>query len=392
MKNKKTFNLGLIATIICTIIFIWFSVRPGLMGTLHWHVGIKCAYIALFVIAALPVVFWILSTFIDKKALNILSRIFSIFSTSIWVIAYVALMILPRLKIDNTGLNLLHQNDPLPATKTADGMLAHYAFSSDPHWGSGNSNAEARTKIMQQIDSRDYDAFFCLGDISEVGMITSITQSAVDDMRDNLKNTKTLVIPGNHDFIVNGYPAFKQAFMQKGDKKYFRMDNGTVHMLFIFMVWDDVEFSKSQEKWLIKQLEDIPQEDTVIVCSHCYVTGSGYYDSAAGKNWGDIPGVIERLCPILEKYNVDIHLSGHNHFFEMLKKENVDYMILGSMGGKLDDNLIYQSPYTQWLNNTDFGWLDMKIYKNYIDLTVYKYDGTVLKTKQISTNQFNKEI
>ena len=35
MKNtdKKTFNLGIIAIVICAITFIWFSLRPGLMGT-----------------------------------------------------------------------------------------------------------------------------------------------------------------------------------------------------------------------------------------------------------------------------------------------------------------------------------------------------------------------
>ena len=385
IKNKKTFNLGLIASIVCAAIFIWFSVRPGLFGTFHWHVGIKCAYILLFVIAALPVLFWILSTFIDKKALNILSRIFSIFSMSLWIIIYIALMILPRLKIDNTGLNLLTQTDPLPAEKTADGALAHYAFSSDPHWGSSNSNDEARKKIMQQIDSRNYDAFFCLGDISEVGMIAPIMQSAVDDMRDNLKNTKTLVIPGNHDFIVNGYPAFKQAFMKKGDKKYFRMDNGSIHLIFLFMEWDDVEFSRSQEKWLIKQLEEIPQEETVIVLSHCYITGSGYWDSAAQKYWGDIPSVVKRLCPILEKYRVDLSLSGHNHFFEFLEKDSVDYMIIGGMGGKLDKNLEYSSPYSKWLDNDNFGWLDMKVFQGYLELTVYKYDGTVLTTKRVAT-------
>lgn len=385
IKNKKTFNLGLIASIVCAVIFIWFSLRPGLFGTFHWHVGIKCAYILLFVIAALPVLFWILSTFIDKKALNILSRIFSIFSMSLWIIIYVALMILPRLKIDNTGLNLLTQTDPLPAEKTADGAIAHYAFASDPHWGSSNSNDEARKKIMQQINSRDYDAFFCLGDISEVGMIAPIMQSAVDDMRDNLKNTKTLVIPGNHDFIVNGYPAFKQAFMKKGDKKYFRMDNGSIHLIFLFMEWDDVEFSRSQEKWLIKQLEEIPQEETVIVLSHCYITGSGYWDSAAQKYWGDIPSVVKRLCPILEKYRVDLSLSGHNHFFEFLEKDSVDYMIIGGMGGKLDKNLEYSSPYSKWLDNDNFGWLDMKVYPAYLELTVYKDDGTVLTTKRVAT-------
>ena len=386
MNNKKTFTLGLIASIVCTIIFIWFSLRPGLFGTFNWHVGIRCAYIVLCLTVVLPVLFFIISIFKNGKAINLLSRIFSIFSMCLWIIAYVALMILPRLPIDNSGLKLISQKETLPVSASSEnGLVAHYAFASDPHWGSGNSNAEARTKILQQIDERNYDAFFCLGDISDVGMISSIMQEAVNDMRDNLKNTRSLVIPGNHDFIVNGYPTFKQAFMQKGDKKYFRMDNGTLHMIFLFMEWDQTEFSKIQEKWLIKQLEEIPQEDTVIVLSHCYITGSGYWDSTANRFWGDIPGVVKRLCPILEKYNVDLHLSGHNHFFEFLEKDDVDYAIIGAMGGKLDEDLVYNSPYSKWLNNTDFGWLDMKVYNNYLELTVYKYDGTVLTTKRIAT-------
>ena len=390
MKNntdKKTFNLGIIAIALCIIIFLWFSFRPGLMGTLHWHQGICFAYYMLLLTAILPAIFFIINIFKTNKATTILSRIFSIFSMSLWVIIYVALMILPRLPLDNSGLNLFYQKDELPvSTNSAEkDLLAHYAFASDPHWGSGNSNAEARTKIMQQIDAGNYDAFFCLGDISEVGMVPPIMQSAVNDIRDNLKNTKSLIIPGNHDFIVNGYPCFKKAFMQKGDKKYFRMDNGTIHMIFLYMVWDDAELSKKEEKWLIKQLEEIPQEDTVIVLSHCYVLGSGYYDSAANKNWGDIPSVVKRVCPILEKYGVDLVLTGHNHFFEFLEKDDVDYMILGAMGGKLDKDLVYPSPYSTWLNNDDFGWVDMKVYKNYIELTVYKYDGAVLNKKKIAT-------
>ena len=385
--DKKTFGLGIVSIALCVILFIWFSCRPGLMGTLHWHEAIGYAYILLLLTALFPLIFFIINLLKNNKITTILSRVFSIFSMSLWIIIYVALMILPRLPIDNSGLNLLSQKESLPISKnTEDGEpLAHYAFASDPHWGSGNSNAEARTKIMKQIDSRNYDAFFCLGDISEVGMVPPIMQSAVNDIRDNLKNTKSLIIPGNHDFIVNGYPCFKNAFMQKGDKKYFRMDNGTIHMIFLYMVWDDAELSKKEEKWLIKQLEEIPQEDTVIVLSHCYVTGSGYFDSAANKNWGDIPSVIKRVCPIFEKYGVDLVLTGHNHFFEFLEKDNVEYMILGAMGGKLDKDLIYPSPYSTWLNNDDFGWVDMKVYKNFLELTVYKYDGTILNTKKIAT-------
>ena len=55
------------------------------------------------------------------------------------------------------------------------------------------------------------------------------------------------------------------------------------------------------------------------------------------------------------------------------------------MGGKLDKDLVYSSPYSKWLNNDDFGWLDMKVFESYLELTVYKYDGTVLNKKKIAT-------
>lgn len=385
-NNNKLRNLSLVSIVSTLMFFIWFTCRPGLLGTFHWHVGILCAYIFLCITAALPIIFGLLHFFKRTNTTKVLLKVFSIFSMTLWSLIFIGLTAIAAIPVDKKGYDFLTQDDTLPlSSKSDDGLIAHYAFSSDPHWGSGNSNEKARTNIMKNIDAADYDAFFCLGDISEVGMITSIYQNAVDDISTYLKSTPTLIMPGNHDGIVNGMPAFKKVFMNKNDELYFRMDNGQIHLLFIFMLWDDTEFSKKQEKWLIKQLEEIPQEDTVIVLSHCYVTGSGYWDSTAHKYWGDIPGVIKTICPILEKYNVDLSLSGHNHFFESLEKDDVSYMIIGSMGGKLDKDLIYKSPYSQWKNNTDFGYLDTKIYSDKIELTVYSDNGTSLYKKTVPT-------
>lgn len=381
MDNKKsnTLMLASISTIVSSIIFLWFTFRPGLIGTFHWHLEILAAYLGLLATVLLPAIFVIIYLIIDRKGTRRLSKFFSIFTMTLWCLIFAGLTVLANLPVDKKGLYQLNQTDTLPIAKK------HYAVTSDPHWGSGGANAEARSTILKNVDSRDYDAMFVLGDISEVGMITSIYQSAVDDIKANVKKTPVLLMPGNHDGIVNGIPAFKKTFMNKGDKMYYRLDNDNIHMIFLYILWDDAEFSKDQEKWLIEQLESIPQEDTVIVYSHCYVLGSGYYDTAAKKNWGDIPGVVNKLCPIFEKYNVDLVLTGHNHFFEALEKDGVDYMVLGSMGGKLDTDLVYNSPYSKWLNNTDYGWLDMKINDSTIDLTVYTYQNKPIYTKTIST-------
>lgn len=385
MDNKKrnAIILASISTIISCIVFLWFSFRPGLMGTFHWHVGIFGAYLGLLVTVILPALFLLVFLVVNKNGTRILSKTFSIFSMVLWILIFAGLTVLSFIPVKKDGLNQLYQTDELPVSEGK--LKAHYAFTSDPHWGAGTANAEARSKILQNIHENDYDALFILGDIAEIGMITSFYQDAINDMQENLKDTKVMILPGNHDGIVNGMPAFKRIFMNKNDKMYYRMDNDKIHIISLFMLWDDTEFSQKQEKWLVEQLESIPQEDTVIVLSHCYILGSGYYDDNAKKNWGDIPGVVNTLCPILEKYNVDLALNGHNHFFESLEKDGVNYMILGSMGGKLDEDLIYKSPYSKWINNTDFGWLDVKIYDGKTELTVISVDGKTLFKKSINT-------
>lgn len=384
---KKTSIFALVSSIICVAICIWFNSICGLIGTLHWHKDILAIDIVLIVTVFFPAIFFFINKLKTNKATTVLSYIFSVFSTVLWVGILCFLLISTSVKIDNSGLNIISTSEELPINQNHqwDEPIARYAFASDPHWGAGSSNSEARIDIMKSIENENYDGFFLLGDIAEFGVISSFFQEAVDDLSTYMPTTKKRVMPGNHDAIVYGLREFKSVFMEENDEFYYRLDNGKIHFLFLNMLWDTSEFTKKQEKWLISQLEEIPQDDTVVVLSHCYITGSGYWDEIAGKHWGDIPDVVDKLCPILEKYNVDLSLSGHNHFFECLEKDNVDYVILGAMGGVLDDDLIYSSPYSKWLNNTDFGWLDMKVYENYLELTVYNQYGKELHRKTVKT-------
>lgn len=389
MKNTltKTTTFGIFATIYSIIISIWFSNICGMLGTFHWHMLYRSIYITLMILTFVPLTAMVLRYFVSNKFTKFLVIFFSILIMVIWTGFFGALKGLTSVKIDNSGLNIIHQSEQLPArNRGQDEPLLHLAFASDPHWGSSRANKEARIKIMQTINSNsDYDGMFILGDIAEMGMLAGDVKYAVDELRTYLPDTRFRTIPGNHDAILNGLALYDSVFQVKGEKHHFRMDNGTVHFLFINMLWDTTELDKKQIKWLIKNLEEIPQEDTVIVMSHCYAVSSGYYDENAKKMWGDLPDVMAKLCPILEKYNVDLHMSGHDHFFEYLKKDNVDYMVLGAMGGHLDDELIYYSPYSKYLNNKVHGYVDMKIFKDYIDLSCIDSDGETIFTNKIET-------
>lgn len=385
--KEKPFIICAVCTIISVIFFTWFSNICGLRGTFNWHLDMLAIYRILIAVLFIPAVFFVLWQFKKNKITKILSYFFSILIAVAWIGTFCALTAIAHTKIDNSKLNIFDISNSLPyKTSPAEGEpIAHYAITSDPHWGADSANGEARIKIMDAINQSDYDLMFCLGDVVDYGIITSMFKEAVADMGDHLTNTTFRAIPGNHDTVVNGLPLFKSIFMNKKDKFYFRLDGGQIHLLFINMLWDSTEFSKKQEKWLIKQLEEIPQEDTVLVFSHCYTLSSGYYDPVAKKTWGDLPDVMKRLCPILEKYNVDADFSGHDHFFEYLEKDNVPYIVLGTMGGALDQDLVYSSPYSKFLDNQTFGWVDLKIYASYMEVSFINEDGETLFTKTIQT-------
>lgn len=383
---KKHHILGICATIFSVIIFIWFSNIIGMLGTFHWHILYHNIYRFLTALTiTLPAVL-ILSLIFKKNFLTILLCFFSIFDIIVWAGFFIALQTLASKRVDNSEMNIISQTEEIPVSPNhSDDSILHLAFASDPHWGASTADAEARIDILKAINKADYDAVYLLGDIIDMGMIASQYKLAVDDLRTYIANTRLRLIPGNHDAILNGLPIFKATFMDKNDKYNFRMDKDNVHLLFINMLWDTAELDKKQTKWLIQQLEEIPQEDTVIVISHCYAVSSGYYDENAGKNWGDLPDVMAKLCPILEKYNVDLHLSGHDHFFEYLEKDGVNYLVLGAMGGKLDENFVYFSPYSKWLDNKTFGYVDMRFYQDHLDFDCISNQGNIIYSKTIKT-------
>lgn len=388
MKNtlKKHTTFGLVATVYSIMLFIWFSKIEGMLGTFNWHIEYLSIYIFLCILLPMPPIMLILNWLFPGKRTKISLYVFSIINIVIWSIWLIGLNLLTCFPIDNSKLNILPQSAQIPAkTRAEDEPYLHLAFGSDPHWGSSRANKEARVNILKMIDSQDYDAFYLLGDIAEMGMLKGDYELAVKDLGDYLNKVPLRTIPGNHDAILNGIKNYNAIFQTRGEKHYFRQDYGKTHLLFINMLWDHTELTRKELKWLEKQLKEIPQEETVIVLSHCYAVSSGTYDSMALKNWGDLPGVMKKLCPVLEKYNVDLHLSGHDHFFEYLEKDDVNYLVLGAMGGHLDNPIDYNSPYSKWLNNDTHGYIDMKIYDDYLIFDCVSDNGDIIYSKKLET-------
>lgn len=392
MKNnllkERVFQIALISLLVTVLCSLWYYTRCGIQGLMTWQMFYDSLFKGFFAICLLPVLAIIPWLIWKNKGTRIVSYVFSGTAAFLWVMMVIVLSVMNLLGTPAAQLTLLKASDPLPVheisnSNTSDPVIK-LGFASDPHWGASHENAEARYNVLDGLSSSGNDAVFLLGDIAEMGILNDYDR-AIDDLEAHLNSVPLRVLPGNHDTLVCSLPHFKKMFNQKGEPDYYRMDGGNVHILVICVLWDQHEFSKKQEKWLVSQLESIPPEDTVIVLSHCYLYGSGYFDELAGFYWGDIPGVTDWICPILEKYNVDLAVNGHDHFFEYLEKGNTSYSIVGAMGGKLDDNLTYVSPWSKWMNNTDFGWLEATVYTDRIELEFCNEFGEIIHTETVQT-------
>src|SRR5574344_677961 len=322
MKSLKLpLFIAIISELAIATFVVWFYTRTGTSGLFRWNPKYAQQFSAFVFMLLVPPVFFGLTALFSftLKTKPVVSFVFGCicillslacagYSTYYGINTAIKGHTVP--KNHAVVKNLLPKENVPP--------LTHIAVSSDPHWNAENCVPEERTAVMQQVDSRKYDAFFILGDITDEGDIPNSYEVAVNDINTYLPNTPVRLLMGNHDSLVDARWIFQTYF--NGNAKaprYYRIDSDTsaqtgykTHFLVLNLLWGTEDFTGAQKKWLITQLEEIPQSDTVVVMSHCFYLSNGYVDKESKKPWYDIPSMVDKLCPIFEKYHVDLVLSG----------------------------------------------------------------------------------
>jgi len=277
------------------------------------------------------------------------------------------------------------------ALPSLDRPLLRLAFSSDPHWGADTADAGARTRILEGIAASKPDAFFMLGDTVETGNSATQWNFALSDLEALIPNVPLRPILGNHDALFGGQYLYRKAFYPKGFSSdsgspyYWSINAGSATVVALDLPWGTEMFGARQRAWLEKTLAAADPRKPLIVISHSYFYASGYDDPDFGSPWYDHYQNIPALVPIFEKYGVDLVVSGHNHYQELLAHNGVTYAVVGSMGGLPDPEPSYRSPYSKWIDVGGHGWLDVDVLPGRLTLVFRSETG---EARQSATIQY----
>lgn len=156
-------------------------------------------------------------------------------------------------------------------------------------------------------------------------------------------------IPGNHDVdnaetsrgFQKPFPVFHELFNLPEDNVNYSFDYGNTHFVGINSGFaksveksGNLLFGKesSEYKWLEKDLAKAKKNKNItwiILYMHYPLYSYG---------WSHVSGWQERITPLVDKYNVDLCLSGHRHVYERHKAIRNNSVLPQS------DNNLYQKP------------------------------------------------
>ena len=128
---------------------------------------------------------------------------------------------------------------------------------------------------------------------------------------------------GNHDARRRTFEKLF-SFPEKGELggvpsntwRYYSMDYGNIHLIMLDSQSSDMKAGSDMIKWLEQDLKQSTLQWKIVVLHHPPYT-KGSHDSDKWKDsMGRMVAAREEVVPVLERYGVDLVLSGHSHVYE----------------------------------------------------------------------------
>ncbi|MHA1200622.1 MAG: fibronectin type III domain-containing protein [Candidatus Heimdallarchaeaceae archaeon] len=215
------------------------------------------------------------------------------------------------------------------------------------------------------------DMFTFTGDLSNTGSDLSEWITWLDAYAPLLKNVPLMNILGNHERNMS---YFYDLFTLPGKEEYYSFNLGPVHFVGLHTLWNGApDNTPEQAAWLISDLESHQEYNWTIIMMH-----TPPFSSFVRYYQGEYDFLNETFVPIFEQYGVDLVMTGHEHAYERLQKNNVTYIISGGGGSRLVDIDLAVPLNESIIIESAYHFLYLDIYENKLSVGGYKDDYTLM--------------
>ena len=231
---------------------------------------------------------------------------------------------------------------------TVENQIVTFFIISDWGWN-GNAEEDSVANQMENQFSKLKPKFIVTaGDNFQYLGVTSITDSLWKINYENVFSKNLLSIPwyatlGNHDYNGNVDAQIQYTSINKNwimPSRYYTFTKNTINGSSIqFIVLDTQDFilkynslTDTSNAKNIKQIQWLKQTLTDSKCKWKIVIG--HHPILSAGLHGNTKEMYTIIKPILEYYNVDFYICGHDHDFEhaQIQNKNTEYVVTGTGG------------------------------------------------------------
>lgn len=191
-------------------------------------------------------------------------------------------------------------------------------------YGDSRFNHDAHRRVVAQILKFKPDAVFHVGDLVDDpknGQEWAVVKDIISPLQ---MSSDFLIATGNHEQEAAEYYS---NFVLPGNEKWYSYDISNVHFL-VFNTNLDTSLGSEQYQWAEQDLKLVDKDKLIVAVTHHPFLSVGRH--AEEKNY-----FTEDLNNLLTRHQVELIFSGHEHNYERLLYNNINYIITGGGGAPL---------------------------------------------------------
>ncbi|NVJ12901.1 metallophosphoesterase [Myxococcus sp. AM010] len=271
---------------------------------------------------------------------------------------------------------------PVPGTRSV-----HFVTVGD--FGTGGSN---QRKVAAALVKREAELFVALGDNAYAdGTEAEIQNNLFVPMEALLARVPFFAAIGNHEYVTNqGQPYLDNLYLPsnnpEGTERYYSFDWGHVHFVAldsncaVGLASADRCTRDAQKAWLERDLAGSTQPWKIVFFHHP-PWSSGEHGSQLSMR--------RHFGPIMEKYGVDLVLTGHDHNYERSKpmkgdavagsgETGIPYLVVGGGGATLRKLPGSKPDWSVIRDNQAYGFLDVTVVDGTLTAQLLGVNGDIV--------------